>query len=320
MIERMAVFGGRRERWGLHLALFVSTLFTTTLSGALFAGRDPLSFEVFTLRGSEMFLPTGIILPELLPGLWFSAPLLAILLAHELGHYLMALRRGLDASPPFFIPAPFFLNLIGTFGAFIRLRSPLLDRAVLLDVGAAGPLASFALSIPLAVWGLRRSSVAPVAFTPPTPYAVPLGGEGVWWVGDSLAFGALARLFGPEGSVVILDPLALAAWLGLFVTALNLFPLYQLDGGHVAYALIGRGQRWVGALFLVILLLLGSSWWGGWWGWWLWAAIILLLGRGSVAHPPVVDPERPLTPLRRAAGWACLVILVLTFTPVPFSL
>lgn len=304
----------RRERWGLHLLLFLATLFTTTLSGALFAGADPFLFAA-DAEGWRAFLPAGIDHAQLVPGLWFSLPLLFVLLGHELGHYLLALRRGLDASPPYFIPAPFFVNLIGTFGAFIRLRSPLINRAVLLDVGAAGPIASFVLSFPLTAWGLSRSDAVATLPGAVTPYVARVGGDGIQ-VGGSLVFDAMAAAFAPAGEMLVLHPVALAGWLGFFVTALNLFPIFQLDGGHVAYALLGGRQRVLGIVFLGVLLFLGWEWWG----WWIWAAIILALGRGSVAHPPVFDSGYPLTPLRRAAGWACMVILALTFTPVPFPL
>jgi membrane-associated protease RseP (regulator of RpoE activity) len=308
-----------RERWGVHLALFLATLLTTTVSGAYFSGGDPFSYAPFTAGPWKMFLPVSIHPARLLPGLAFSLPLLAILLAHEMGHYLVARRRGLDVSPPYFIPAPQLVNLIGTFGAFIRLRSPLLNRAMLLDVGAAGPLASFVLSIPAAAVGLAWSHAIPAPPWVDTPFLLLWGNEGMG-VGSSLVFTALARLFAPEGGVVVFHPLALAGWLGFFVTALNLFPIFQLDGGHIAYALLGARQQWVGALFLGLLLFLGSPLGGGWWGWWIWAALILLLGRGSVAHPPVFDPGYPLSPWRRVVGWACLAILVLTFAPVPFGL
>ncbi|HEV2149553.1 MAG TPA: site-2 protease family protein [Longimicrobiaceae bacterium] len=305
-----------RERWVLHTLLFLLTLFTTTLSGALFAGGDAVLWRAVPLGELPFPVPAGIVTAQLVPGLWFSVPLLAVLFAHEMGHYLTARRWRLDVSPPFFIPAPLPLNLIGTFGAFIRLRSPMINRALLLDVGAAGPLASFVLSLPLAAVGLGLSRVESTVYDTRTHFLVPVGPDDWIPVGGSLAFEALAALFAPGGNVVVLHPIALAAWLGLFVTALNLFPLSQLDGGHILYALAGRWQRYAALAFLAALLVLGR-----WWmGWWIWAGLILVLGRGSVAHPPVFDPEYPLSPARRAAGWACVAILVLTFAPVPFPL
>lgn len=305
-----------RERWWLHALLFLLTLLSTTLSGALFAGRDALLWREVPLGPWVLPLPGRILPAQLVPGLWFSLPLLGVLLAHELGHYLVARRRGLDVSPPYFLPAPLPLNLIGTFGAFIRLRSPMINRALLLDVGAAGPLASFVLSLPLAAVGLRLSVVGESVYDTPTRFLVPLGTEDALPVGGSLAFHALAGVFAPGAGTVVLHPLALAAWLGLFVTALNLFPLSQLDGGHVLFALAGRRQRLAALAFLATLLLLGLRWPG----WWLWAGLVLVVGRGSVAHPPVFDPHYPLSPARRRIAWACIAMLALSFVPVPFAL
>jgi membrane-associated protease RseP (regulator of RpoE activity) len=233
-----------------------------------------------------------------------------------MGHYLTARRLGLDVSPPYFNPAPVPLNLIGTFGAFIRLRSPMINRALLLDVGAAGPLAGFGLSQPLAVAGLRLSRVDEFVYDTSTRFLVPVGTRDALPVGGSLVFEALAAVFAPGAGTVVLHPLALAAWLGFFVTALNLFPLSQLDGGHVLFALAGRRQRLAARAFLASLLLLGLKWPG----WWLWAGLVLVVGRGGVAHPPVFDPHYPLSPARRAVGWACIAMLVLTFVPLPFPL
>lgn len=305
-----------RERWWLHALLFLLTFLTTTLSGALFAGRDAVLMADVALGPWSVPLPGRILPAHLVPGLWFSVPLLAVLLAHEMGHYLVARRRGLDVSPPYFIPAPFPLNLIGTFGAFIRLRSPMINRALLLDVGAAGPLASFVLSLPLAAAGLRLSSVEVSVYDTPTRFLVPIGSTDALPVGGSLAFHALAALFAPDSGTLLLHPLAVAAWLGLFVTALNLFPLSQLDGGHVLFALAGRRQRPAALAFLAALALLGLEWPG----WWLWAGLVLLVGRGSVAHPPVFDPAYPLSPARRRIAWACIAMLVLCFVPLPFAI
>lgn len=305
-----------RERWWLHALLLLLTLVTTTVSGALFAGRDAVLWREVWLGPWAVPLPGRILPAQVVPGLWFSLPLLAVLLAHEMGHYLVARRRRLDVSPPYFIPAPLPLSLIGTFGAFIRLRSPMINRALLLDVGAAGPLASFALSLPLAVAGLLLSSVGESVYDTPTGFLVPVGTEDALPVGGSLLFHALAALVAPGAGTVVLHPLALAAWLGFFVTALNLFPLSQLDGGHVLFALAGRRQRPAALAFLALLLLLGFLWPG----WWVWAVLVLGVGRGSVAHPPVFDPAYPLSPARRLVAWACVAMLALTFVPVPFAL
>jgi membrane-associated protease RseP (regulator of RpoE activity) len=299
----------RRERWWLHVLLFLLTGFTTTLAGAWMAGSDPLAFVPFRLS-----------IDALATGLSFSVPLLAILLGHELGHYVVALRRRMDVSPPFFLPAPPWISLVGTFGAFIRLRSPVPNRAVLLDIGVAGPLASLALSLP-AVWlGLLWSPVAPVpAGAVPTLFALPFGGEPLW-LGGSLLFSGMAHAIVGPGQVVVLHPLAFAGWLGLFVTMLNLLPVSQLDGGHILYALFGPMQRWIGLVTLIGLVLLGNPWWGGWWGWWVWASLVLLVGRGRVHHPMVWDAQTEVAGPRRLIGWLAVLILLLTFTRVPFKL
>ncbi|HET8655547.1 MAG TPA: site-2 protease family protein [Longimicrobiaceae bacterium] len=309
----------RRERWWLHVALALLSLLTTTIAGAYFAGREPLASIPLAVGAWQILVPVWPRIGELVPGLRFSVPLMVILLGHELGHYLVARRLKIDASPPYFIPAPNFLNIIGTFGAFIRLRSALVNRVMLLDVGAAGPLVSFVLSIPAVLLGLHWSTpLGPVPWAGSRFVAV-YAGEPLW-LGSSPLFQWASELVGRGHGVLRLDPLAVAGWIGLFVTALNLFPLSQLDGGHVVYALFERLQRPVAWLFLLVLLALGNPQWGGWMGWWFWLGLILLLGRASVAHPPVFDPGTPVSGWRRGVGWACIIIFFLTFSIVPFRL
>ncbi len=301
------------ERWWLHLLLGVLTLLTTTLAGAYLQGLDPLRLTGLAFGPLRLPIPAGIDPSQVLPGLLFSVPLVGVLLGHELGHYFTARRHGMDVSPPYFIPAPHWINLIGTFGAFIRLRSATMNRGVLMDVGAAGPLVSFLLSIPLVAVGLGLSRELPFATQGAArEYLVLFGGQPIW-LGGSLLFDLLGALLAPGGGTLHLHPVAFAGWLGLFVTALNLFPLAQLDGGHVLYALFGRGQRWVGAGFLGVLVALGFWWWG----WWLWAALILVLGRGTIRHPSVFDPSLPLPRGRSWIGWACVAIFMLTFVAFP---
>lgn len=305
-----------RERWWLHLLLLALTLATATVAGALLAEGDPLRIREANLGGIAIPVPTRLTPMAAAPGLWFSLPLLLILGTHELGHYVLARRHGMDVSPPYFIPAPWMLNLIGTFGAFIRLRSPLLNRAVLLDVGAAGPLAGFALSVPAAALGLAWSGTADTV--PPWARGVRIGivaGNEMLPMGESAVFWLL-RTLSPvaDATFVALHPLALAGWLGFFFTALNLFPVSQLDGGHVVYALSRRVHGVVGVTTLALLLAL--SWL--WPGWMLWAVLIVVVGRGRVAHPPVVDPRFRLSPARQAVAWACIAVFFLTLVPVPF--
>jgi hypothetical protein len=305
----------RAERWWLHALLALATLFTTTAAGAYFAGRDPFRVVALPLGAFGIPLPVGFAPDELLPGLAFSVPLFAILLGHELGHYLLARRHGMDVSPPYFIPSPPFINFIGTFGAFIRLRSAMVNRTMLLDVGAAGPIVSFVLSVPAVLVGASWSRWMPIdPARARTPFLVFFGDIPIW-LGGSPLFDALVRAVGAGEGVLVLHPLAFAGWLGLFVTALNLFPLAQLDGGHVLFALVGTGQRWLGLAFLAVLLVLGTQWWG----WWMWAGLILLLGRGSVRHPSVFDPEFPVSRARRVVGWATVALFPLTFVAVPIQ-
>ncbi|MBA4157507.1 MAG: site-2 protease family protein [Gemmatimonadetes bacterium] len=301
------------ERWWLHALLFLLTALTTTAAGARFMGREPFPLGAFAVGPMGLPFPVAFSPADLVHGLAFSLPLMGVLFGHEMGHYVLARWHRMDVSPPYFIPSPRF-NVIGTFGAFIRLRSPIINRAMLLDVGAAGPIASFVLSIPVLAVGLALSE--PVVYPgqqPPTGFAVSLGGQLIF-VGGSALVHAMAWGFGGVGNVLILHPLAFAGWLGLFVTALNLFPLSQLDGGHVLYALFRSWQPRIGLGFLVLLLALGQLWMG----WWFWAALILLLGRGSIRHPAVLDPEFRVQGVRRGLGWACILIFVLTFVAVPF--
>ena len=305
-----------RERWWLHILLALLTLFTTTVAGAYLDGQDPLRLLSRSFGPWAFPVPRGLVLAQLLPGFAFSVPLMVILLGHEMGHYLVARRHRMDVSPPYFVPAPNWINLIGTFGAFIRLRSPMINRVMLLDVGAGGPLVSFVLSIPFLVLGLLWSSTIPVdPSTAPAHFAVLFSGAPLW-LGDSLLVRIIALATGTASGVWVLHPFALAGWLGLFVTALNLFPLAQLDGGHILYALLGSAQKRIGVAFL--FLLVGLGWW--WWGWWFWAAVILFLGRGSIGHPAVFDPRLPVTGVRRWVGWACVAIFLLTFLWRPFPM
>lgn len=303
------------ERWWLHGLLAFLTLLTTTIAGAYFAGASPLRLAVPTLGPLGIPIPVQIHPAEVLPGLVFSVPIFLILFFHEMGHYVTARRYGMNVSPPYFIPAPPWINVVGTFGAFIRLRSAVVNRAVLLDVGAGGPLASFALSLPAVVVGLAWSRALPQGVTAPAEYVVVFAGQPIW-LGGSMLFDVASAAAGLGGATVLLHPLAFAGWLGLFVTAMNLFPLAQLDGGHILYALVGERQRLVGLGFLALLVFLGREWWG----WWIWAALILVLGRGAIGHPRVLDEDFPVGTRRAVVGWACVVIFALCFVTVPIRL
>lgn len=306
-------------RWSLHGFLLLLTLFTTFMAGALLAGVDPLRAEAFQIWGAWIPIPTTVVWEEMLLGAPFGLTLVGILLAHELGHYGAALTRGIRVTPPYFIPFPAYYSIVGTLGAFIRLKSPMVRRNILFDVGAAGPWISFLVSVPALAVGLALSGTAPGAADSLTPFVIRFGGEPVW-IGSSLVTRAMAELFFPGTPGVqplVLHPVALAGWVGLFVTALNLLPFGQLDGGHVLYALGGRKiQRWAGWGFLVLLVPLGYLWWG----WWLWGGVAVVLSRGRVGHPPVLQESVPLDPFRRALALGAILIFFLTFVPLPLAI
>lgn len=289
-----------RERWWLHVALFAVVLVTTSLGGA----------ALISSAATFWALPSPATIRSGLP---FALPLLAILLAHESGHYVAARRYRVDASPPYFIPFLPQLNVIGTMGAFIRLRSPVFDRRTLFDIGVAGPLAGALLAIPALVVGVARSTVnvAAPSLTLAHQYVM-LWGEPLF-LGDSLLMRGVRAVVGAHG-VLHLSPLAMAGWVGMLFTMLNLLPLAQFDGGHIAFALFGRTQTWIARVFVVALVVLG---WLYWWGWWFWALLGLAIGRGKLSHPMLVSPVRELDAGRRWVGWVVIALFVLTFMPLP---
>ena len=273
----------------LHLGLLLATVVTTVIAGALQQGVNPLET------------------PELLyKGIPFSFTLLLILGAHEMGHYLVSRQHHLDVSLPYFIPAPPIPFIIGTFGAFIRIRSPIRDKRALLDVGCAGPLTGVMVSIPVVMVGLKLSAVTVIG-----------GGEGTLTLGEPLLFKLLSWLaLGPltPDQNIVLHPVAFAGWIGLLVTALNLIPVGQLDGGHVAYALFPEHHRYISLVSLGLLVICGVLFWQGWL---LWAALIAFLGW---RHPPPYQFWVPLDRRHRVLGIITIAVFVLTFSPAPFTL
>jgi membrane-associated protease RseP (regulator of RpoE activity) len=306
----------------LHLGLFLATVVTTVTAG----GMSHLDGEADSL--SRLVLG----------GLPFATALIAILLCHEMGHYLVARSHGVDSTLPFFIPVPFG---VGTFGAIIRIRSEIPSRRAVFDIGAAGPFAGFVVAVPLYVWGLAHSEVrvlGDLALAPPnpgSPYAVVRGlvhglagglSAGEAWsalwsfglferYGDSLLTAALQRaVVGalPENASVIIHPVAFAAWIGLFITTLNLIPVGQLDGGHVVYGLLGRrGALVVSRLVAWGLFLAGIFLSFNWLVWWVITRFFV-----GPRHPPSAD-EEPLDPPRRLLAYVALGLFALTFIPVP---
>jgi Zn-dependent protease len=302
----------RRERWLLHAALFLTTLLTTTFAGAVLAGAIPYDNALELLTGSYP-LPPGLA-RAWATGLIFSIPLLTILMCHELGHYVTARWYQLDVSPPYFIPVPLIPSFIGTMGAFIRLRTLLSDRRQLLDVGVAGPIAGFAIALPVLWIGLARSHPPP-GHGELSGMLLAIGNE-TFGLGDSLITLAVRELTHGSTRTLLLHPLAFAGWVGMFVTMLNLLPISQLDGGHILYAALPRWHARVALLFWILILALGWFWRG----WLLWGLIVLILSRGRLGHPPVLDTYRPLPRSRRVLGWVGVVLLAVTFSPVPFRI
>ncbi len=306
------------DRIWLHALLLALTLLTTLSAGALLAGTDPFSTRVWELGRMLIPYPTTVRWSTLAIGAPFAFPFLGVLLAHEMGHWAAARRHSIRASLPYFIPFPPYLSIIGTVGAFIRLRGATIRRAHLFDVGASGPLLSFVLSLPLLAVGLSMSRALPGMAPDMSPFLINFAGTPIQ-LGDSVLLHGLTAVFGPSpgnAGPILLHPVAFAGWLGLFVTALNLLPLGQLDGGHILYALLGRRQERIGRLFLMSLVPLGLLWWG----WWGWAALVAVLNRGRVGHPRVVQPDEEVGGLRAVVGWFMIFVFFLTFVPVPLRL
>lgn len=277
-----------RRRLGLHLALFVATFCTAAMSNAL-------------MQGENVFLAPG----SIAAGVPYAIALMAILLAHELGHYVLARFHRVDATLPFFIPAPPGVFFIGTLGAFIRMRTLPRTNAALFDVGAAGPWGGMLVALPVLLVGLWLSDVQPITGAD----------DAGLFLGDSLLFKGLTWLalgVSSDEVTVVLHPVALAGWVGLLVTALNLMPVGQLDGGHVVYAALGaRWHRWISLGTLTALIVLGL---GGALTWLVWAALLSVLG---TRHPPILDPYTPLGRGRRWGAAATLLLFLLTFMPEP---
>ena len=270
----------------VNLVLFLLTFVSTLVVGAIHAGVDPVKEP-----------------QDMLQGLPFSLALLLILLVHEFSHYITSRRHGIEASLPYFIPAP---TLFGTLGAFIKMRSSITTKNALMDIGASGPIAGFLVSIVAVVVGLHYSEI----------HALPRQTGEMMVLGDSLLFIALTKIvIGtiPDTYGVYLHPVAFAGWIGFFVTSLNLIPAGQLDGGHIAYAILGEKHRWLSKIMIGLLVLLGYFFQG----WLVWAVLLFFLG---TKHPPILFPEIPLDPRRKAIGLIALVIFILTFMPVPVSI
>lgn len=291
-----------RPRWWLYVLFFVLTMFSTLVVGARMQFNFMEHRQVFSLSDDTVSLfPLGWVLQQpsnLLLGLPFSLTLMFILFAHEMGHYLYARHYRVYVTPPFFVPFP---SLIGTFGAFIRIRSPIPSRAALFDIGIAGPIAGFIPACGALLVGLSLSRPL-------------IGSEGSYiQLGFPLAFDLAARLLhtGVPLSSLSLHPIAVAAWVGMFATALNLLPGGQLDGGHIVFSVSPRLHRLISFVTVLALVPLGQYFWRGWF---VWAVLLAMTAR----HPPIA-PNPSVSGRRRWIALCGLLILVLAFTRVPLT-
>lgn len=295
----------------IHIVLFVLTVFTTFATGLSFGGT-------------------------VLSALAFSGALLFILGSHEMGHYFYGRKYGVDITPPYFIPAPPIISPIGTFGAFIKIKSPISTRKALFDIGIAGPLAGIIASIPVLIIGIKLSTIVDIAGS---------AGEQGLTLGSPLIFTFFTGMFIgkiPEGKDLFLHPVAFAGWVGLFVTALNLIPSGQLDGGHIVYSLFSKkAHRIVSVVMIALLIIFGIGTeplfllsqrltgsgageflsrlpeFEGWPGWILWAVLLTFMG---TKHPPTIHDEGELDTGRKLLGFIALLIFIGCISPVPIKL
>jgi len=300
-LQPVWVIQARRPRWWLHILFFLLTILSTTVVGGRIQAHYLHGQPAFSLD-EDIFAPfvTWIRHPsELLRGLSFSFTLMFILLAHEMGHYLFARRYHVYATPPFFIP---FTSFIGTLGAFIRIKSPIPSRKALFDIGIAGPIAGFIPACVAVLTGLWLSH--PLAANV-APYDNGLG--------FPLIFQFAARIVHPGARLtgLALHPIAVAGWVGMFATSLNLLPGGQLDGGHILYSVLPKWHRWISLLTVIALVPLAKYCWVGWL---LWAVVLWLTSQ----HPHVPNYPR-LSGARKLAAVFAVVMLSLAFTPAPFS-
>ena len=267
------------ERRWIHLVLFAATLVTTTWTGFILGGTWYLALS-------------------------FSLALMSILLIHEMGHFLASKKHGIPSTLPYFIPAPPYP--IGTFGAIIRMKGAIWDRRALLDIGVSGPVAGFAVALPVLVAGVFLSEVVPID---DTVMGLHMGNSLLMYLIEKMVIGNV-----PPGMELVIHPLGFAGWIGMFVTSLNLLPVSQLDGGHIAKAMFPDSFDTIARVVHISLLFMGVFFWPGWL---FWAIILFFIG---VRHPPVLLPHISLDGRRRKVGYFTLAIFILTFVPTPIKL
>ncbi len=296
-------------RLWVQVTLFAFTLITTTLAGSFHyysfmsnladAGNAP-SGELGRALADPAFY---------LRGLWYSLTILAILGCHEMGHYVACLRYNVLATRPYFLPVPPIPFITGTLGAFIRIKSRMPDKIALFDIGIAGPIAGFVVAVPLLFMGLALSRLD----------QLPEDSSSLLELGEPLLFQAAAWLVWgdvPANHSINMHPMAFASWFGLLATALNLFPISQLDGGHIAYAVFGRRSTLI--TFMTIALAVGLTFVSS--GWILWTALMIgMIFLVGPHHPPTLDDERPIGRGRQLLAGAALAMLIVCFTPAPIS-
>ena len=287
------------RRLAIHSVLLVLTLLSTTMVGVVldhsFRVGRPIDLDQYVAVWSIIRAHPLV----LLDGLAFSFTLMSILLAHELGHYFACRYYGIDATLPYFLPAP---TPIGTLGAFIRIRSPIYTRRALFDVGIAGPIAGFVLLLPALAIGIAESKVIPgIANQGDLIFGVPAIQRALEWL----------ILPGIRSSDIYLHPVARAAWVGILATALNLLPIGQLDGGHILYSFVGRWHRYLSRAFIFIMVVFAVL--THVWSWLIWAALLFFFG---LRHPSIYDVSK-LGVNRVRLGLFALAMFLLTFTLVP---
>ncbi|MGB9720912.1 MAG: site-2 protease family protein [bacterium] len=278
-------FVDKPKLW-LNILLFVATIFTTLLAGSFNSGGNP--FGNFS---------------DILLGIPFSFSLMAILTCHELGHYFVSRRYGIVTSLPYFIPMPF--HFLGTFGAIIRMKSIVPSRKALLRVGIAGPISGFLVAFVVSIIGISLSEIR----------VVPSGGSYLR-LGDSLLFYLLGKIIHPsipDGADLFLHPMAFAGWIGFLVTSMNLIPVGQLDGGHIAYSVFLKNQKRLYIPIILVLIGFGILWQG----WIIWGLLVFILARRETL---IQDTITPLSKRERIYAFIALVVLILTFIPQPFAI
>jgi membrane-associated protease RseP (regulator of RpoE activity) len=307
------------KRYAVHISLFLLTFFTTTLAGVEWLVKDPFELSNFS------------------SGLTYSVLLLLMLSAHEFGHYFAARIHNVETTLPFFIPFPPFLliNQFGTMGAVIRIRSAIPSKKVLFDIGAAGPLAGFVVTAFILAIGFMTLPSKEYLYSIHPEYAllraIPEGGLRF---GHTLFYDLFAKAFAPSGAFIppmneiYHYPYLCVGWFGMLITAMNLIPIGQLDGGHISYSLFGNRYHYIAQTCLVALVVIGLAgllpevgvdFQYGWFGWFIWAMILIFMIRRLGMHRPLLEDETPLDPTRQFLGWPCIAIFIGCFAIVPMS-